>query len=247
MKLNEDKCHLMIFGNKCKDPVVNIGKSTSKESDYEKLLGVTFDKKLSFTKHVEDLRKKANQKLHALARLSNYTDPVKLKLLMDAFIKSQFNYCPLVWMFHDRTINSKLNKIRERALRIVCKDIGDDFLNNVDSSVTTHQRNLQLLMIEIFKTKNDLNPTFMKDIFAERDNYYSLRNINHLQLPKVRTTIYSTENIQYRGCFLWSSLPSCLRDCSTIQEFKRRIEQWNGDSCTCRLCRVFIKDLGFLD
>ena len=246
MKLNEDKCHLMIFGNKCKDSVVNIGNSTIKESDYEKLLGVTFDKKLSFTKHVEDLCKKANQKLHALARLSNYTDPVKLKLLMDAFIKSQFNYCPLVWMFHDRTINSKVNKIRERALRIVCKDGGNDFVNNVNSSATTHQRNLQLLMIEIFKTKNDLNPTFMKDIFAERDNYYSLRNINHLQLPKVRTTIYGTENIQYRGCLLWSSLPSFLKDCSTIQEFKRNIKQWNGDSCTCRLCRVFIKDLGFL-
>ena len=76
MKLNEDKCHLMIFGNKCKDSVVNIGNSTIKEGDYEKPLGVTFDKKLSFTKHVEDLCKKANQRLHALARLSNYTDPV---------------------------------------------------------------------------------------------------------------------------------------------------------------------------
>ena len=86
------------------------------------------------------------------------------------------------------------------------KDSGNDFVNAVNNSLTTHQRNLQLLMTEIFKTKNDLNPTFMKDIFAERDNYYSLRNINHLQLPKVRTTIYSTENIQYRGC-LWSSLP----------------------------------------
>ncbi len=247
MKLNEDKCHLMIFGNKCKDSVVTIGNSIIKESDYEKLLGVTFDKKLSFTKHVEDLCKKANQKLHALARLSNYTDPVKLKLLMDAFINSQFNYCPLVWMFHDRTINSKVNKIRERALRIVCKDSGNDFVNNVNSSVTTHKRNLQLLMIEIFKTKNDLNPTFMKDIFAERDSYYSLRNVNHLQLPKVRTTIYGTENIQYRGCLLWSSLPSFLKDCSTIQEFKRKIKQWNCDSCTCRLCKVFIKDLGFLD
>ena len=91
----------MIFGNKCKDSVVTIGNSIIKESDHEKLLGVTFDKKLSFTQQVEDLCKKANQKLHALARLSNYTDPVKLKLLMDAFINSQFNYCPLVWMFQD--------------------------------------------------------------------------------------------------------------------------------------------------
>ena len=185
--------------------------------------------------------------MHALARLSNYTDPVKLKLLMDAFIKSQFSYCPLAWMFHDRTINSKVNKIHERALRIVCKDSGNDFVNNVNSSVTTHERNLLLLMIEIFKTKNDLNPTFLKDIFAERDGYYSLRNLNHLRLPKVRTIIYGTENIQYRGCLLWSSPPKFLKHCSTIEEFKRKIKQWNGDSCTCRLCRVFIKDLGFLD
>ena len=61
MKLNGDKCHLMIFDNKCKDLVVNIGNSTIKESDCEKRLGVTFDKKLGFVKHVEDLCKKANQ------------------------------------------------------------------------------------------------------------------------------------------------------------------------------------------
>ena len=86
---------------------------------------------------------------------------------MDAFIKSQFNYCPLVWMSHDRTINSMVNKIRERALRIVCKDNGNDFISNLSSSVTTHKRKLQLLMIEIFKGNNDLNPTFMKDIVVE--------------------------------------------------------------------------------
>ena len=123
MKLNRDKCHLMIFGNNCTDSVVTIGNSAIKESDYEKLLGVTFDKRLSFTKHFEDLCKKANQKLHAFARLSSYTDPAKLKLLMDAFIKLQFNY---------RTINSKLNKIREQALQIVCKDSGNDFVNIVN-------------------------------------------------------------------------------------------------------------------
>ena len=91
MKRNEEKCHFMIIGNKTKDSVVAIGKSIIIESEYERLLVVTFDKNLSFTKHVQDLCKKAHQKLHALARLSNYIDPIKLKLLMDAFIKSQFN------------------------------------------------------------------------------------------------------------------------------------------------------------
>ena len=53
--------------------------------------------------------KRQTKKIIALARLSNYTDLVKLKLLRDALIKSQFNYCPLVWMFHDRTINSNVS------------------------------------------------------------------------------------------------------------------------------------------
>ena len=147
-------------------------------------------------------------------------------------------------MFHNRTINSRVSKIRERALRIVCKDSGNDFVN---SSVTTHKRSLLLLTVEIFKTKNDLNPTFMKGIFADRYRYYSLRRANDLQLLKVMTIIYGTENIQYIGCLLWSSFLPFLKDCCTIQEFKRRIKQWTGDSCTCRLCRVSVKDLGVLD
>ena len=73
------------------------------------------------------------------------------------------------------------------------------FINNVNSSATTHKRNLQLLMIEIHQIKNNLNPPFMQGIFAEKDNYYNLRNVNHLHRAKVRTTKYGTENIQYRG------------------------------------------------
>ena len=162
LKLNDDKCHLMIFGGKSTEATVTIGNSKINESDYEKLLGVTFDKKLSFKKHVEDLYKKANQKLHALARLSTYIDPIKSEILMNSFIRSQFNYCPLVWMFHDRATNSKLNRIQERALRMVCKDSESGLADLKKKYGTIHQHNLQLLMIEIFKTKNNLNPTFMK-------------------------------------------------------------------------------------
>ena len=56
--------------------------------------------------------------MHVLARPSNYIDPIKSKLLMDASIQLQFNYCPLVWMSHDRRTNAKLNKVFLKALRI---------------------------------------------------------------------------------------------------------------------------------
>ena len=246
LKLNDDKCHLMIFGDESTETTISIGNSRINESDYEKLLGVTFDKKLSFKKHVEDLSKKANQKLHALARLSNYIDPIKSEILMNSFIRSQFNYCPLVWMFHDRATNSKLNRIHARALRLVCKDSESELEKLKKKYGTIHQHNLQLLMIEIFKTKNNLNPTFMKNIFTERNIPYSLRSENHLRLPKVKTTTHGIENIQYRGCHLWSSLPREIKDSNTLAEFKRKIKSWDGNTCICRLCKVFIKDLGFL-
>ena len=113
--------------------------------------------------------------------------PIESKLLVDAFIKSQFNYCQLVWMFHYCRANAKLNKVFERALRIACNNSRYNSVNtycNLNKSLTIHQRNLQWLMIEIFKTKKNLYPTFVKDIFADKDSYYSLRNPNPLQLPK---------------------------------------------------------------
>ena len=167
MKLNDDKCHLMILSDKSSKATVAIRNSIISESDYEKLLGMTFDKKLSFRKHVEGLCKMANQELHALARLSAYIDPIKLEILMNSFINLQFNYCPLVWMFHNRVLNSKLNFIQKRVLRLVCEGIETGHEKLMNKTLTTHQHNLQLQMTEIYKTKHRLNPSFLKGIFTE--------------------------------------------------------------------------------
>ena len=58
----------------------------------------------------------ANKKLYALIRISKFVTQEKIKMLVRAFIESLFNYCPLVWMFHCRTTNNKMNKLHQRAL-----------------------------------------------------------------------------------------------------------------------------------
>ena len=184
----------MIFGDKC-SKAVTITSSTGYESECEKLLGITFDEKLSFRKHLEELCKKANRKLHELARLSIYFDPMKLENLAKSFIKSHFIYYPLVWMFHDRVMNSKLNFFQERALLLVCKGSETDCEKLMKKTLATYQHNLQLLMIEIYKMKHYLNLTFMSDVFTDRNNQYNLRNENHLQLPVAKTTTYGQENV----------------------------------------------------
>ena len=67
---------------------------------------------------------------------------------MKRFIESQFNYCPLVWMFHNRAINSKINRLHKRALRIV-KDLSFPEILDKDGTVKTHERNLRRLAVHI--------------------------------------------------------------------------------------------------
>ena len=122
MKPSADKCHFLVAN--LKDITsVKLGNEEITNDQSVELLGVKIDKNLNFSEHVTKLCKKGSQKLHALARISKHLSKDKLKTLMKTFITSQFNYCPLTWMFHNRTLNNKINKLHERALRLVYDDI----------------------------------------------------------------------------------------------------------------------------
>ena len=86
----------------------------------------------------------------------------------------------------------------------------------------------------------------MKNIFTEKNIHYNLRSENHLQLPNVKTSTYRIENIQYIDHHLWSSFPKEMKDSNTLPQFKQKIKSWKGSTCICRLCKVFIYDIGFL-
>ena len=122
MKLNQDKCHLLVSGFKYENIWANIGKTKIWESKKQKLLGVEIDRTLSLDGYIASLCNKAGKKLSVLVRLSNFMCTNKKRVLMKAFTESQFVYCPLIWMFHSRGVNSKTNHLHERSLRIVYKD-----------------------------------------------------------------------------------------------------------------------------
>ena len=168
-----------------------MGKVITNDQSVE-LVGVKIDKNLNFTEHVTKLCKKGSQKLHALARISKHLSKDKLKIFMKSFVTSQFNYRPLTWMFHNRTLNNKINKLHERALRVVYKDINLSFqdLLDLDNYMTIHHRNIQKLAIEMYKIKNKLSPIPMMDIFRNHVNTYDLRNKKCLEIGKVRTVAY---------------------------------------------------------
>ena len=98
MQLNPDKCKLLI-SNCEKDISLILENEVIECSESVKLLGVSIDNRLNFNEHVSNLCKKASTKLHALARISKFISQEKLRLLMKAFIESQFSYCPLYGCF----------------------------------------------------------------------------------------------------------------------------------------------------
>ena len=99
------------------------------------------------------------------------------KIIMAAFIQSQFSYCPLLWMCHDRLIHSTINKIHERSSRIVYRDniSSFDLLLEKSGSVRIHHSNLQYLAIEIFKALKHLSSPLMSELFKIKETKYGLR------------------------------------------------------------------------
>ena len=143
--------------------------------------------------------KQASQKLHALARISTLMSVEKRKLIINVFITSHTNYCPLIWVCHSRTTETQINRIHERALKIIYRDNVSSFetLLTKSGSVTMHHRNLQLLATEIYKALNNLSSSLMSDLFKIKDTKYNFCKGDILEYNKPHATTYGTESISH--------------------------------------------------
>ena len=194
--MNPDKSKLLI-SNHDKDIALTIDNDVIECSKSVKLLGVIIDNKLDYSEHVSNLCKRVSSKLHALARIYNYMSKDKLRILMKPFIESQFSYCPLIWMFHSRTLYNRINKLHERGLRLVYKDPQLTFVELIrkDKSVTIHHRNLRKLPTEMYKAYNDLSPSLMQSVFPQRSISYDLRRKIHLNQQMSTVLSWNRNNI----------------------------------------------------
>ena len=166
---------------------------------------------------------------------------------MNSFVISQFNYCPIIWMYCQRQSNTLINKIHERALRIAYNNYVCSFetLLEKDGSLSIHQRNIQSLAIEIFKTNNVLNPNFMKEIFRPVNHNYNTRRDN-LYLPNPRTVSYGLETFGYRANQIWNSIPIEIKAVKDIDTFQILLSKNNTNLCTCNLCKENIPNIGYI-
>ena len=169
------------------------------------------------------------------------------KMLLRAFIELQFNYCPLMWMFHSRTLNNKINRLHEKALRLVYGDYKFKFdeLLEKDSSFRIHHRNIKTLAIEIFKFLNGISPQIMINVFQVKSPApYYLRDKNNLYSRYPKTVTYGTESVSFMAPKIWSILPQELKNSQSVYSLKKFIRNWQPN-CPCRLWKTYLQHVGF--
>ena len=113
---------------------------------------------------------------------------------MNSFVMSHFSYCPLV---NDRTSYNMINKIHERALKRMHKDSTSNCEGRLIIIIllSVHQRNLQLLLNEIYKTINNVNPSLMAKAFGTIFVPYNLRGSTTLVFPKAGKNLYDIDTV----------------------------------------------------
>ena len=138
---------------------------------------------------------KANRKL--LKRVSKFLPFNKRLILFKAFTESQFKYYPLVWMFHGRQINDKINKLHERTLRIVYNDTITSFeeLLVKDKTFTIDLQNIQSLAIEMHKAVNNLPGENLSEFFVRNNHNCNLCSKSELKVPSINTVFKGQNSI----------------------------------------------------
>ena len=171
--------------------------------------------------------------------MSHSGDIKNFRISFKTFITSQFNYCPLVWIWHNRGLNYK-NSVSRQKIKFT------GFAAEGQICVYPHE-NLQYVATEIYKVKNGLSPEIMKQVFLFQENEnYNLRSGTHLVNRNMHIAHFETDTIINLGPKLWKHVPDEIRNASPLSFFKSRIKIWTRDKRLSRLSKIFVKDLGLL-
>ena len=106
-----------------------------------------------------------------------------------------------------------------------------------DGSIAVHQKNLQNLMTEIYKTTNQVNPRYIWEFFVEKNMRYNLRTTVLCRLPQVQTNRYGLNCLSFRGSLIWNTLKDEIKRAGTLTKFKKLIAKCDGKACRCSISK----------
>ena len=236
---NAEKSHLIVSTKKNLE--IQVSSCSRRNEDSVKLLGIHLNNDLNLDYHINQLCKKASKKLHALARIATYMDINKRRMLMKAFVSSQFSHCPLIRIFHSRKMEHRINSIHKRDLKLVCKDSPDLTFQELlvkDKS--------WLLATEIFKSKTGVSPELINDTLHFVERPYNLRSDYTLERKRDHTVYHGSESLSSLAPKLWDLLPNSVKNSASLKEFKTKFNTLEFERWPCRICKKYVSKARFI-
>ena len=135
------------------------------------LLGIKIGDKLNCNLHISNICRSAANQFNALIGLKRFLGFKVKKILIKSYFMANFNYYPLVWIFSSASSPKKIENLQKRALRFLYNDyeISYEELLLKSDRATMNVNRLRVLCTEIYKTINNLNHNFLRDLFSLRE------------------------------------------------------------------------------
>ena len=193
-----------------------------------RVLGVTLDERLNFKSHVDYICNRASRQINSFKRFSKYLKIDRRLSVYKSFIQSNFSYCPVAWLFCGRQNSNKLEKLQERAIRIVFDDFSSSYelLCERANTLPLSCYRLRFLGIEMYKCIKETNSTYLNDLFCEQASDYQLRDSSRLIQSILNTFKFGSKSFRYFGAKLWNVLPVDIKQSESLSMFKTRITKW---------------------
>ena len=227
MIINPDKFQAIILDKKKSNLTnipLNIDNQTIKSVTSVELLGIHLDDKLNNNLHISNICRSAANQLNALMRLKSYLSFNAKRVLINSYIISNFNYCPL-WSasIFIRDYSISYEGLLEKAGKV---------------KMNVYRFRLRNLCVEIYKTINKLNPEFMNNIFNVKENKRVVREQYkfNLETPEWNQVTFGAKSLKVYGSKVWNSLPTHIKTSENLIQFKSLMKNWNGNSFSCTVC-----------
>ena len=192
-----------------------------------KSLGIFIDENLRWQTHIDKLSKKVASGIGAIKRIRTFVPPPTLHYIYNSLIQSHFDYCNLVWGNCGKTLFDRLQKLQNRAARVLTFSSYDAdasrLIRQLDWKDLSTQFQIQK-SIMVYKSLNGLVPEYLSSKFVKRNEtrYFLRDSVNKLFVPFPRTN-FMKNSFTYSGAVLWNSLPCHVREAESLSQFKRLV------------------------
>ena len=216
LSLNKEKTEFMIIGShhnikKCNSNLlIQIENTPIKQVSTTKSLGMMIDETLTWHSHVDLITKKVNKGFHVLRRLRQFADLKTLVMVYKTLIQPHFDYCSQIWDCLGVTWQNELQRLKNRAGRIITKRGYDyrsaDIHDDLELANLSTKRNNQLCAT-MYQINNRMVPDYLIDLFTKTNivHGHETRQAKFNFVPPKPNTNFRKKSFSYRGAVAWNN------------------------------------------